>query len=386
VITVRLGLRFGLIAAAAALAACGSKGPVREPADLERIENAAVDPDVLWDRSPGSGDGEQESRLRLAVESDMVVTADAAGDVYALDPKNGRELWHVDTEARVISGPSVHGDIVLLGTLDAEVIALKRADGALAWRTKVSSEVLAPPVGDGGVVIVRCGDGKVFGLSASAGVQRWSFDRNVPALTLRGLSSPLIHEGVAIIGLDNGRAAALRTETGEVLWEEVVSAPEGRSELERIVDVDADLIEAGGGVFALSFGGDLAAIGLQEGRVAWRRPVKSYTGATMMGNKILVTDEAGLVWSLDAETGAAAWKSEALKYRKLSAPVVVGEFIVVADFEGYLHWLSPQDGRIVGRVHAVRDAVAAAPVVRDNVLYVLDRSGKVAAVEAKAVN
>jgi outer membrane protein assembly factor BamB len=379
-------LRFGLIAAAAVLAACGSKGPVREPAELERIENAAIDPDVLWDRSPGGGDGEQESRLRLAVESDMIVTADAAGDVYALDPKNGREIWHVDTEARVISGPTVHGDVVLLGTLDAEVIALKRADGALAWKTAVSSEVLAPPVGDGGVVIVRCGDGKVFGLSAGTGVQRWSFDRNVPALTLRGLSSPLIHEGVAIIGLDNGRAAALRTETGEVLWEEVVSAPEGRSELERIVDVDADLIEAGGGVFALSFGGDLAAIGLQEGRVAWRRPVKSYTGATLMGTKILVTDEAGLVWSLDAETGAAVWKSEALKYRKLSAPVVAGDFIVVADFEGYLHWLSPEDGRIVGRVRAVSDAVAAAPVVRDNVLYVLDRGGEVAAVAAKAVN
>jgi outer membrane protein assembly factor BamB len=379
-------LRFGLVVAAVALAACGNKGPVREPADLERIDSAAVAPDVIWDASPGSGDGDQESRLRLAVESDMIVTADAAGDVYALDPKNGRKLWSIDTGARLIAGPTVHGDIVLLGTLDAEVIALKRADGALAWRTTVSSEVLAPPVGDGGVIVVRCGDGKIFGLSAASGVQRWSFDRNVPALTLRGLSTPLIHEGVAIVGLDNGRAAALRTETGEVLWEEVVSAPEGRSELERIVDVDAELIEAGGGVFALSFGGDLAAIGLQEGRVAWRRPVKSYTGAVLMANRILVTDEAGLVWSLDAETGASVWKSEALKYRRLSAPVVAGEFVVVADFEGYLHWLSPQDGRIVGRVRAVGDAVATAPVVHDNVLYVLDRSGEVAAVEVKAAN
>jgi outer membrane protein assembly factor BamB len=379
-------LRFALLAAAAALAACGDKGPVREPAELERIQSAAVAPDVIWDASPGSGDGEQESRLRLAIESDMIVTADAAGDVYALDPKSGRKLWHADTGARLIAGPTVHTDVVLLGTLDAEVIALKRADGTPAWRTTVSSEVLAPPVGDGGVIVVRCGDGKIFGLSAASGVKRWSFDRNVPALTLRGLSAPLIHEGVAIIGLDNGRAAALRTETGEVLWEEVVSAPEGRSELERIVDVDADLIEAGGGVFALSFGGDLAAIGLQEGRVAWRRPVKSYTGAALMANRILVTDEAGLVWSLDAETGASVWKSEALKYRRLSAPVVVGEFVVVADFEGYLHWLSPQDGRIVGRVRAVRDAVATAPVVRDNTLYVLDRGGEIAAVEVKAAN
>ncbi|MGQ0587755.1 MAG: outer membrane protein assembly factor BamB [Gammaproteobacteria bacterium] len=379
-------IRFATLALAAAVAACGSDGPVREPADLTAIEDAKVRPGVLWDASPGNGDGEQDARLRLALEPDLLVTADADGDVYALDPATGKRKWHASTDARVVSGPSLHGDLVLLGTLDAEVIALKRADGSPAWRSTVSSEVLAPPVGDGGVILVRCGDGKVFGLSAESGVRRWNFDRAVPPLTLRGLSAPLIHEGVAIIGLDNGRAAALKVETGQVLWEEVVSAPEGRSELERIVDVDADLLVAGGGVFALSFGGELAAIALQEGRVAWRRSVKSYTGATLMNKRLLVSDEAGVVWALDAETGAAMWKQEALKYRRLSAPVEVDGHAVVADYEGYLHWLSPDDGRIVGRVRAVGGAVVAAPIVQGDRLYVLDRSGEIAVVEPKAVN
>lgn len=374
------------LALAFALAACGSSGPVREPAELKRVEQAEVAPDVAWRKSPGSGDGGQESGLRLSVEPDLLITADVDGDVYALDPRNGRERWHVDTEARLIAGPSVHGDLVLFGTLDAEVIALKRADGAPAWRVKVSSEVLAPPVGDGGTVIVRCVDGRVFGLSAESGVRRWNFDRAVPPLTLRGLSTPVLYEGAAIIGLDNGRVAALRTDTGEVLWEEVVSAPEGRSELERIVDVDGAPLATGGGVFALSFGGDLAAIGVQEGRVAWRRPVKSSLGAALLGSRLFVTDEAGLVWGLDAETGAAAWKQEALQYRRLSAPVVVGGHVVVADLEGYLHWLSPQDGRIVGRVRAVRGPVAATPVLQDDRLYVLARDGELAVVETKAVN
>lgn len=374
------------LALAAAIVACGSKGPVREPAELTRIEQAQVKPDVLWDKSPGSGDGGIESALRLWVGEGLLVSADASGDVYALDPKDGRKLWDVDTGARLVAGPTVHNDLVLLGTLDAEVIALSRKDGTQAWRVKVSSEVLAPPVGDGGIVVVRCGDGKTFGLSADSGARRWSFDRAVPPLTLRGMSPPLIFEGVAIIGLDNGRAAALRVETGEVMWEEVVSAPEGRTELERIVDVDADLLTSQGGVFALSFGGELAAIALQEGRVAWRRPVKSYTGAALFDSKLLVSDESGVVWALDAETGAAAWKQEALKYRKLSAPVAMGGYAVVADFEGYLHWLSPADGSIVGRVHATSDAVVARPIVQDGRLYVLDRSGEIAVVESKAVN
>lgn len=371
-----------LAALAIGLAACGSTGEVREPAELKSIENAQVEPAVEWRKSPGSGDREQESHLQLAIDGDLLLTADADGDVYALDAATGKVRWSAETDARVIAGPTVYGDLVLLGTLDAEAIALKRSDGTLAWRVTLSSEVLAPPVGENNVVIVRCGDGKVFGLSADSGVRRWSFDRAVPPLTLRGMSAPLLYQGAAIIGLDNGRAAALNVESGEVLWEEVVSAPEGRSELERIVDVDAALLATAGGLFALSFGGDLAAISVQEGRVAWRRPVKSYTGAAVYGDKLFVSDEAGVMWALDAATGAAAWKQEALQYRRLTAPVVVGDHVVVGDLDGYLHWLSPQDGRIVGRVHAVSGPVAATPLLHGDRLYVLDREGGIAVVEA----
>ena len=381
-----MSLRRTLMVAAALLAACGSDGPVREPAELSRVEAPQIKARVRWDRSPGAGEGELTSRLRLAVEPDLIVTADFEGDVYALEPSRGKRLWSASTDARLIAGPAVNGSLVLLGTLDAEVIALKREDGTVAWRVPVSSEVLAPPVRDGSVVVVRCGDGKVFGLSADSGARLWSFDRAVPALTLRGLSAPLIHAGVVYLGLDNGRAAALKLENGEVLWEQVVTAPSGRSELERIVDVDGDLLVTSAGVYAVSFGGELAAIGLEEGRVAWRRPIKSHTGVALAGDRLVVSDEDGFVWALDAQTGASVWKQEALKYRRLSAPVALGPYIVVADFEGYLHWLAPEDGRIVGRAHPVDDPVTATMIVRDDVLYVLDRDGDVAAIEAHAVN
>ena len=373
---------FLLILLALLLQAC-DLGPVREPAELTKIEAPALKPRVRWDASPGNGGDELHTRLRLAVEPDVLVTADIGGDVFALDPKDGHRLWRAKTGARIVAGPSVSGALVLVGTLDAEVIALKRADGSPVWRVPVSSEVMAPPVSDGRVVVARCGDGKVFGLSADTGARVWNFDRAVPPLTLRGLSSPLISGGVAYVGLDNGRLAALRLETGEVLWEEVVAAPAGRSELERIVDVDADPLITGDGIFAVSFGGELAAVGLAEGRVAWRRPIKSYSGVAMSGNVLVVTDEDGIVWALDAQTGASAWKQEALKYRKLSAPIAVGDYVAVADFEGYVHWLSPQDGRIVARVRAVDDPVSATMVEHEGLLYVLGDDGDIAAVETR---
>jgi outer membrane protein assembly factor BamB len=375
--------RLILLALPALLVACTDKGPVREPAELNSIEGPAFKPRVVWDTTPGDGSDELHTRLRLAVEPDVLVTADVGGDVVALGPKDGRRLWRAETGARIVSGPTVSGALVYVGTLDAEVLALKRADGSQAWKVPVSSEVMAPPVSDGRVVVVRCSDGKVFGLSAETGARMWSFDRAVPPLTLRGLSAPLLAGGVAYVGLDNGRLAAIRVETGEVLWEEVVAAPSGRSELERIVDVDADPLVTRDGIYAVSFGGELAAVGLAEGRVAWRRPIKSYSGVALAGRVLAVTDEDGLVWALDAETGAAAWKQEAFKYRRLSPPVTVGEYFVVADFEGYLHWLAPADGRIVARVRAVDDPVSTAPIEHDGLLFVLADDGEVAAVDAR---
>ena len=368
------------------LSACGSDGPVREPADLQDIVSPAFKPAKVWKESPGDGSDGLHSGLRLAVEADVLLTADVSGDVYALDPRTGKRLWSAKTKARVISGPSVSGDLVLLGTRDAEVIALKRADGSPVWRSKVSSEVLAAPAGSGNVIVARCGDGKVFGLSAETGIRLWSFDRAVPPLTLRGLSAPLIEGNTIFTGLDNGRAVALKLDSGEVLWEQVVTAPSGRSELERIVDVDADLLIASDGVYAVSFGGELAAVSLEDGRVAWRRPIKSYSGIAIFGRLLAVTAEDGVVWGLDAQTGAAVWKQEGLKYRGLSAPTTVEGRFVVADQDGYLHWLSAEDGSIVARVHAVGDAVTTAPVLRDNLLYVLDNSGAIAAIEVPALN
>ncbi|HUR41747.1 MAG TPA: outer membrane protein assembly factor BamB [Verrucomicrobiae bacterium] len=365
---------------------CSDKGPIREPAELVKVESPALKPRVLWDESPGNGNDELHTRLRLAVESDVAVTADVEGNVYALSPRDGKKLWAAETKARVIAGPFVAADLVLVGTLDAEVIALKRADGSLVWRAPVSSEVMAPPVSDGRIVVVRCGDGKIFGLNAGSGARIWSFDRAVPPLTLRGLSAPLLSGGAVYVGLDNGRIVALRLDTGETLWEEVVAAPAGRSELERIVDVDADPIVTNDGVYAVSFGGELAAISLEDGRVAWRRPVKSYSGVAIAGTLISVTDEDGVVWGLDAQSGAAAWKQEGLKYRRLSPPVVVDGYIVVADFEGYVHWLASQDGRIVARVRAVDDPVSAPMVSHDDLLYVLADDGEIAAVGVQATD
>lgn len=368
----------------AALAACSSKSTVREPAELKPIEQPALKPVQVWSARAGQGSDGQRSGLRLNLQPDALYAADVRGEVFAYARETGKLMWRVRTQSRVISGPEVSGDAILLGTRDAEVIALRRADGAELWRSTVSSEVLAPPRVAGEVVVTRSVDGRIYGLSASAGQRVWSFDRVVPNLVLRGNSAPLLIGDRVFVGMDNGRVVGLRVGDGQPLWEQAVSVPSGRTELERLTDIDADLLDGPDCLIAASFGGEVACLDAESGQVLWRRSIRSYTGMVASADKLFVTDDTGTVWGLDLRTGAAAWKQDALLYRRLSAPGLVGGHVVVGDLEGYLHWIDPSDGRIVARKRIGDDPILAAPVVDGERAYVTDAYGRIAAIEAPA--
>ena len=368
---------------AAVAAACSSKVKVREPAKLTEIDSPKVKVSEAWSHRIGAGAKGRPSGLRPLLENDALFVAEAGGRVQALDPVTGRERWRADLKSRVSAGPSVVDDMVLVGTLDAEVIALKRADGSQLWRTKVSSEVLAPPAGAGDVVVARSVDGRVFGLSSADGSRIWSFDRTVPTLTLRGLSAPLVDGSRVLIGLDNGRLAAMNLRDGTPVWEQAVSVPSGRTELERLVDIDAQLIDSLDGVLVASYGGDVAMLDPIDGESRWRRAIKSGSGMTTGGSKVFVSDVDGVVWALDATTGAAIWKSDVLQYRRLSAPAYFQGYVVVADYQGFLHFFDPADGKIVGRTRAGREPILAPMVATNELLYVMNVDGRLEALKLR---
>lgn len=362
------------------LAGCSSKGKVRVPAKLVEIETQSVHPHTAWSVSVGNGSDKFYTELAPSLQVDALYAADFKGRVYAYGTEDGKRLWQVDTKARIAGGPGVSGDLVLVGTLEGEVIALKRTDGSEVWRAQLSSEALSVPVGDGNIVVARSIDGRIFGLSASTGERVWTFDRTVPELVLRGMSRPLIIGPTVVVGMENGRLVSLNLADGQPRWEQAISVPTGRTVLDRLVDIDGDMVLGDECLYAGSFGGDVVCSDPTSGEPGWRRSVKSYNSLALAGDKLLVSDESGLVWALDAKSGAAAWKQEALLYRKLSAPAYFGGYVVAGDFEGYLHWMDPSDGRLVGRSRVGSSPIATQPVASEGLLYVLSTDGRLAAI------
>jgi outer membrane protein assembly factor BamB len=380
--------RVGLVVLTAlALGACswfrgyfGKEEVAEPPAKLTEIKpELAVKP--LWSARAGHGTDKLYVKLRPAYDAGRIFAADDRGTTVALDAQNGNQIWKSETHAPVSAGVGVGEGLVLLGTSNGEVLALREDDGTLRWRAAVSSEVLASPEAGDGVVVARSVDGRVLGLDVLDGHRIWFYQATVPVLTLRGESVPVLDHGLVVLGLKNGKVAALSAADGKVRWEQVIAVPRGRSELERMVDIDADPVAYQGVLYVASFQGRVAALDFATGSPLWGRDISSYAGLAVDSRHVYVTDQHSDVWALDRFSGASVWKQDALHGRALTAPAVQGDAVVVGDFEGYLHWLSLDDGHIEARWRLDSDGIQAGPLVVDDTAYVYGRSGRLAALQ-----
>ncbi len=348
--------------------------PAEVPTPLVDFE-PSISIGELWTRDVGEGSGALFLKLAPAASEGTVYVAERDGTVSAIAIETGDILWEQDTDRPISGGPGVGEDLVLVGTSDGEVVALSKTDGTPVWSAAVSSEVLAPPRVQEGIAVVRTGDGKVFGIDAAAGTRVWVYDKQVPVLTLRGTSAPILSGDLAIVGFDSGALVALEHKTGKPAWEVGVAQPRGRSDLERIVDIDAEPVLYDDHLYVATFQGRVAALDLSDGQAVWDKTLSSYAGLGVDEDNVYVTDDQSHVWSLDRYGGSVNWEQKKLAGRALTAPAASGDHVVVGDLEGYLHWLSREDGELTARVQLDDERIIAAPLIADDVVIAYSSGG-----------
>ena len=371
-----------LSAAVLLVAACSKDEEIDPPAELTDIVEKR-DVRRLWSGGLG-GDSE---RLRLAlrpvVADGVVYSAGHDGDVAALSADSGRRIWSVKTKLPLSAGPEVAAGLVVIGSSDGDVIALDATSGAERWRKSIGSEVLARPLVVNDVIVVRTVDGHLEALSVTDGSKRWAFDEQVPRLTLRGTAPPVLAGDRIIAGFDNGKVLALDPRNGEVLWDAVVNAPSGRTELERLVDIDSPVRVSGDDVFVVGFQGRVAMLALDSGQIWWARDASSYRGFAMDDENLYLTNAASVVLAMRRSDGSIQWEQDLLKHRGLTAPAIDGDALVVGDFEGYLHWLDKATGEIVAREKTDGERITNTPVTSEAGVFVQTDSGKLLAFRSR---
>ncbi|HJS22274.1 MAG TPA: outer membrane protein assembly factor BamB [Steroidobacteraceae bacterium] len=361
-------------AGALLLSACDKEKEVDPPAELVEFE-PRLNIDKVW----GTGiDGDSEQMrlgLRPIVEAGRLYAASHDGDVYSFDLKTGKVNWKAQTKLRLSGGPGLGAERLFVGSSDGDVLALNAADGKELWRISIPGEVIAPPAATDAIAVVRTVDGRLRGLSTADGRELWVAEQQVPRLSLRGTAPPVIIRDMVVCGFDNGKVLAVGLKDGNVVWETTVAPSRGRTELERLVDIDSSVQVEGDDVFVVGFQGRAAMLALDSGQIWWSRDASSDRGLVVGSDAVYVAGADGDVVALNRRDGTPLWTQAGLHRRGLSSPALDGSTLVLADFEGYVHWLDAATGDFLGRTKTDGSRVTNAPLTADDLVVVLTDGG-----------
>ncbi|MBT5388513.1 MAG: outer membrane protein assembly factor BamB [Porticoccaceae bacterium] len=332
-----------------------------------------------WSAKIGAATNDYWTSLKPAASRDSIFASDHQGTVTALDLETGKSRWSTDLETSVSGGVGYGAGLVMLGTIEGEVFALDANDGSVVWRSQVSSEVLSSPKSNGSVVVVQTVDNRMFALDAKTGEELWQHDGDAPILTVRGVSEAIITSTMVISGFDSGKLIAFNPENGSLIWEVRLALPKGRTELERMVDIDGVPLLVGDVIYSVTYQGRLGALSRGTGRSLWFQDSSSHFAPAHSGDKVFVTEAEGTVRAFKAGSGQPLWANDKLFLRRATGPAKLAGTIAVADAEGYLHLLDPTDGHFVGRTRVDSSGVSAPLLSVGNSLIVQSNNGSVSA-------
>ncbi len=352
----------------------------QEPFKLPKIEQVGSFK-KLWSKKLSGGKKLDGYKLIPSIDGNSLFVADIEGNVLKVDAETGKTLWHTELSLELSAGPGVGDDSIVVGTTEGQAIAMNKETGAQTWTVKLSSEIISPPVLDNQLAIIRTQDGKIYALNTQNGQREWFFDTNIPNLTLRGNSKPIVKAGRVYIGFDNGKVAAIKQETGEVIWLQNVVDAKGKTELTRIVDIDGDMALIATDLYLSSAVGKSIAVATESGRVMWSKDTGSAVGVTASRSNLFVVDTKSNIHALNREDGSDQWHTTEFTYRQLTKPAYYLGDLVVGDFDGYIHVINGDDGTTLARTRMGKRSFYSAPVVSASMLVAYNKDGTLTAFE-----
>ena len=357
----------------ASLAGCslwssGSAKPV--PPDLG-VNVAVLGVRQAWTARIGKVGG-----LPLDIHSsgNVVTVASEDGLVAAIDARTGGDLWRTVLAEPLSAGVGSDGNAAAVVSRSNVLIVLNA--GRERWRQALAAQVFTPPLVAGGRVFVLSADRSIAAYDADNGRKLWSQRRPGEALVLRQSGALLAVGDTLVVGF-SGRLVGLDPDNGSVRWEAPLASARGTNDVERLVELVGRTSRVGDSVCARSFQAAVGCVNTARGTVVWTQPASGAEGVHGDNDVLFGTESNGTTSAWRRSDGTRLWASDRLKYRKLTAPFLLGRSVVIGDDEGYVYLLSRTDGTPLNRVATDGSGIAAAPVVAGDTLVVVTRNGSV---------
>lgn len=230
--------------------------------------------------------------------------------LYALEAREGADLWRLSTDAWVYSLQADRGTVVT-GTRGGGVQAWEAANGQKLWeisgaQTDFESPEAGPSIHDGTVYVWK--DARLRALEARTGEERWSYPIG-DAASCGGVPVRMTHAPDGYVYISAGtRVLAVDTASGHVRWH--FEAPAVFLSPPTFAPGPA---VTGGGVYLADYLGTVYALDATDGRDRWRIATESRASTEpvlVAAGHVHVGSGKGL-YTLDAVTGTPKWRFQA---------------------------------------------------------------------------
>lgn len=357
------------IVSIAVLAGCFGGGNKIKPAELPPV-TALVGAHQSWSARVGPVD----FPLDVNVSGAGLAVASSDGTVAVLNAQTGRDVWRLALNTPIAAGVGSDGKVVAVVTRANELVALQ--DGRELWRQKLNAQVFTAPFVAGARVFVLAADRSVNAFDGQTGRKLWVQQRPSEPLVLRQSGVMLAVGDTLVLGLA-GRLAGLNPANGSVRWEVPIASPRGINDVERLVDLVGHVSRDGDTVCARAFQASIGCVNAVRGSLLWSKTANGAQGIHGDDRLLFGTEADGTVVAWRRSDGERAWSTDRLRFRSLTAPLVIGRSVAVGDFTGFIHLLSRDDGSLLNRLPTDGSAIAAAPVLAGNTLVAVTHNGGV---------
>ena len=369
----KLKLPLAIAVASALLLGCSSnKVKEAKPNPLPKIQQQQG-LNLVFSQSVSSTNAAEALRLQLDTDNGVIFAIDPDGQVSAY--KGKEQLWKSKiTKQELTAGVEAAEGIVVVGNRKGQLFALDQATGSQKWSAKLSGAILSPSLIQSGRVITIANDGTVFAHDAVTGQQVWAYKLPNVQFSLRGQPAPVrLDDRTILVASANAYVYGLDVISGVPRFQRRVAISEGRSDIQRLIDIVGDPVVAGQYLVTTSFQGQVTVTDLATQRVVWSEDASSTNRPEVSGDKVFVSTVDGKLNAYSLSTGQLAWQNEELLNRQLSNPVMLGQSLVVGDLDGVIHLLDPASGKLVGRAKTSGEVQSLRVI--DNQLYVATRKG-----------
>jgi outer membrane protein assembly factor BamB len=361
--------RWSGLVLATALTGCAMAPSAPEPSALQAFEPVlSVSP--AWQAQLGAG----SSELRMGVAGQAIALASEAGLVQVRQAKSGAMLWSVQLSAQVAAGVGFDGERVAL--VDQQNRLTVMAQGKVLWQVTLAASTYTPPLVAGGRVFVLSAEREVLAFDGRNGAKLWSLPYVGEPLVLRSAGLLGAYDNNLLVGLGE-RLVAIEPDTGKAFWSVALTLPRGVNEIERLIDVVAGAHAANGLLCARTFQASVGCVSAPKSVRVWSQDSDGVAGVTGDNTRLVSADRSGRVQAWALNDGKPLWTQDALRFRGVSTPVMLGLSLVVGDAQGYVHWLSKDDGRVLNRFPTDGSAITAPPVLVDGTLIAMTTQGGV---------